>query len=1075
MRHWIRALALLGGLFCLSLHAAPLAGQFSDELSAGDYDCQLTLEPAATLGNRPAVRISLETGEKKAATLVTVTRATIELAAIADGKRRVIASLSSGVAPGAKYHLTVLRRGARLGLMRDTLLLGHADVPRAGGTLAAAAADPGWKVSEARIQRIEPVVFSDDFMRNPGEANSPWTTVSGRWRLKSAWDTILHGNERAANIIGKSHDAATSQAQNPFAWVGAGEAGKPALCTTGNPFWEEYTFTAAVNPARGGACGLLCNLTPAGTALLARWTPANDRGPGGNALTLCAYDLNTGKSVELAASPGGYVPGQWYRLTVATALEGVRVLVDGQERLAKKTTNPWRGAIGLYAEGAQGATFDDVSVYGRAMNLDLLVEARQLQITQRFTEDKNGMKEWALNQQDWVTDYAVTNFHWYRQDIFGSHSWMSLACTPPANADGELWMTLNGDGRTPSSGYRAVVKATAAPAKTSYTLYREGKALASKTAAALEPNTDYSFRFWHVGERLWLEVDGETVLEATDATPPPGLRAAYRNDGAAFAAANSVLVEGYNTLDYPFTEAPVDWLAQGSWEPSIRWSCTPDWSFLAGWSRGNAVLWHKQRFAGDQSIEAYVGTKMDYPRETDTYFNRQGYFAVTLCGDGQEPRTGYAGVYGYPDENGAPLGRAVILRNGVVVAQTAVTRRSWAANHRSWFYLQLNKRGGAIDFTARIAGENYQLSYTDPTPIAAGIPALWTCNNAMTVARARLDFAQPPTPRADPQVVIADPWYPEWANAGAPLALDLADSWSTAGKPIAWAVTPAEVPAGDEQAARMDGNLLRFDPKAFGRHWYRVAATDGPARSQDYHLSLPVFTPALRRDDTHALVLYRFDEGQGTVVHDRSPKAPALDLTVTPDPASVAWQPGQGISLRGGAKAFASSAPADKLLALRQAKACTLEVWESADTLFSQFARSNCFFSWEPDQPGVETPLPYLSFVAGQDYLQLAPGGAAYTNLMPGFVTSLHHVVLVWDGAMTTGYLDGVRLGESAIAWNPNAWAAGAKLYVGGQQNSGPQSNARLMTGQLYLLAIHDRAFTPEEIQRHYKAGPSAR
>lgn len=173
--------------------------------------------------------------------------------------------------------------------------------------------------------------------------------------------------------------------------------------------------------------------------------------------------------------------------------------------------------------------------------------------------------------------------------------------------------------------------------------------------------------------------------------------------------------------------------------------------------------------------------------------------------------------------------------------------------------------------------------------------------------------------------------------------------------------------------------------------------------------------------------------------------------------------------MRGGVKAFSSSISADKLLALGNTKAAMLECWASADTLFSNFGRTSCFFSWEPLQPGVNLPQPYLGFCSVQDYLQLATGGAPFANLTPGSMTSLHHVAVTWDGTTTTSYIDGVKIAESALPWHPEQWTTGAKLYVGNQQH-----NPRPLIGQLYLLAIHDRCFNADEVLRHAKAGLAA-
>ncbi len=83
--------------------------------------------------------------------------------------------------------------------------------------------------------------------------------------------------DRFANLI---------YSQNPFAWAGRSAAGAGALCTVGKAFWEDYTFTTAVQPGADGAAGVMVNMPDAAQGYLVRWSPANDRGAQGDRLTL---------------------------------------------------------------------------------------------------------------------------------------------------------------------------------------------------------------------------------------------------------------------------------------------------------------------------------------------------------------------------------------------------------------------------------------------------------------------------------------------------------------------------------------------------------------------------------------------------------------------------------------------------------------------------------------------------------------------------------------------------------------------------------------------------------------------
>ncbi len=142
----------------------------------------------------------------------------------------------------------------------------------------------------------------------------------------------------------------------------------------------------------------------------------------------------------------------------------------------------------------------------------------------------------------------------------------------------------------------------------------------------------------------------------------------------------------------------------------------------------------------------------------------------------------------------------MLLRNGVEVASTPESAMTFLEGaHHEWFGLELRKRGNVIEF--RVGGM-LLLSYTDPMPLAGGVPAIWTSDNGLMIARARIFFTTPPQLRNDPTVVLDTPWYPEWVDVRQPLVLDFADSWSTTGKPVRLTAVTREAPA--ERARPVD-------------------------------------------------------------------------------------------------------------------------------------------------------------------------------------------------------------------------------------------------------------------------------
>ncbi len=1043
----MRICLLMGLMLCAGMTlavAAPLAGQFSDELRSDRYDCVLVLHPEAQLSAHSAVTLTLEAGEGGDALRLRLTRQDLALQATVNGQVTRLAPVASGVQPGMDYQLTVLRRGAWLGLLHAQRLLFRGQVPRAKGALGGCVAGPGWTVAEPRVRHPEPVAFADNFMRTADEPGS-WSVRRGTWRLQSAWDTDPKGNyHRFENAM---------YGQNPFAWAGrSSTAGTSALCTAGKAFWEDYTFTTAVQPGTGGAAGVMVNMPDAAHGYLVRMSPANDHSAGGDRLSLFRVDGET--RTLITEDRGGYVPGQWIKLTVISTLSGLQVLVDGRRRLSTRAVSPWRGGVGLYTEGPNGAVFNNVTVYGSTLHADLLREQQQEHIQQRFLDDTNGMEDWAV-RKDWDIFPGQPDQLLYRNELYGDQ-WMTLTVRPFTSKTGELMLGLNSDGKDPASGYRVVL--AQADGKLTMTLYCGATVLREKTGTPLDTSAEYTFRFRHTGKTLRLERDGEAVLEAAETQPLTTGAASYCALGS-FALAHDVAVFGDNMLNYSFAESPVDWREQGTWMQTTRWSCSPQWSFLTGWSRGDAMLSYKKRLVGDQAFEAFVGTKMEYPRQPDVYDNRFRDFAISICSDGHNPRSGYAGIYGAPDTTGAVLNqRTVLLRNGVEVAEVPLRVPDKGAGFRMWFDLELRKKGAVIEFW--VGGERV-LSYTDPHPLDGGVPAIWTTNNAITVAFAQLRYAHPAVLRNETQVILANPWIPEWMNVNVPLKLDFAGTWATNGEPVVFQVKEHLAPAGDAGAVTVQGQEIICTPKKPGDRWYEISASDGAVPSPSFHLFGPTFTPALRRNDAHAVVLYRFNEGKGSIVHDQSKIGPPADLLIRKNQGTDKaphWLPEQGLTIRS-TSLLRSTGSVPKLMALAKVKAGTLEFWVSPDTCYPATG-SGCLLAWKVGGKSnfdVVHQYDALSFKNQQ-------------SLTCAFGIGLHHYVVTWDGATTCCYGDGKLTSTDKVDWGSDHWLRDGALLLGNDEQLGCN-----FLGTYYLVAIHDRCLPAAEVLHNYLAGPSAR
>ena len=393
------------------------------------YNCTLAVEALSDAEDGAALA-ELEWDGHGNSTRLTLARDGVTVAMVRGGQ----VSRTWRVLDGALRPFTVMRRGDWLGVARGDAIIFRGNIPRAPGKQGGITTPRGWRVRQRDVRKREPVIFADNFMRTAEESGG-WAIASGKWALQSAWDADPRGNRQRFSY--------SSYSTNPFAWCGANPEGQ-ALCTAGRRDWDGYTLNVAMRPAAGGAAGVAVNIDDETHGLLVRWTPASPRGE------IALYRLDGRTRTLLARDPGGYLPGQWYRLTVISDFTDIRVLVDGRERLMAQHITPWYGRIGLYTEGRARTIFDDLTVYGRGVNTDLIAESRLSRISTRIRED--------IEMQQWINDWQVIRndamMREYNYPV-SDHCRLALGVSPRSGRPGELCLTLNAGTDADTSGYRA--------------------------------------------------------------------------------------------------------------------------------------------------------------------------------------------------------------------------------------------------------------------------------------------------------------------------------------------------------------------------------------------------------------------------------------------------------------------------------------------------------------------------------------------------------------------------------------------------------------------------------------------
>ena len=585
----------------------------------------------------------------------------------------------------------------------------------------------GMAFADLRCQPIEPVYFTDDFMRTNAERGA-WEAISG------LWSTAAEQNP--------------GMGANPFAY--SARATGPGYATSGYPFWEEYRFEASVRPGSGeGALGLCLYYQDQQNHYLlrARCRPKREPLPDGLQLVV----VKGGKERVLAQGAGCLVHGQWYRVSLQVRGRTLTAAVDGAPLLRAEDSTFSSGMVALHVRDVS-ARFDDVCVQPS------VAVARPEVVLDGGTPRYAGaidVDSWAAPSTQWEPDAEMPGL-FRRHGRFYNDVKLAFRIrpfeTPAANGNSTLplptqnWTTapdaprgltliLDGDGPPRESGYALVLRpgTPSGDGRAAYQveLFRQGKVVARADAAASHTP---EVALQRQGRRIVGLLDGRAVVEVADADPPVGaMRLGFLAEGF-LPRLSGLRVQAVHVLDDTFDEAPVDWwVGSGSWELSNRWSCTPDWSWFGGISSDVAAIWYKRQFASDVAVDFYVGPRMvdrgqDRPKELCHDFN------AVLCGDGADVMTGYTFVAGA----GEDAITAKLLRRGQVVA-TNEAFRTYTVAHNRWFRMRAERRGAEVSLWME---DTRVLSWTDSDPLPDGYAGIWTRDNGIMIPRVTLYYRE---------------------------------------------------------------------------------------------------------------------------------------------------------------------------------------------------------------------------------------------------------------------------------------------------------------------------------------------
>jgi hypothetical protein len=227
------------------------------------------------------------------------------------------------------------------------------------------------------------------------------------------------------------------------------------------------------------------------------------------------------------------------------------------------------------------------------------------------------------------------------------------------------------------------------------------------------------------------------------------------------------------------------------------------------------------------------------------------------------------------------------------------------------------------------------------------------------------------------------------------------------------------------------------------------------------------------------LVLYHFDEGAGTTVHDTSMLEPALDLEL--QGSGFSWT-ATGLHSDATGIALAGGSPTKIRTACQATNELTIEAWITPDyagqPISTQPAR---IVTWSLGSSSRNFSLNQGIWTGGADIPEAfsvrlrtsdsTDNGGPYMNVEVTVPTELQHVVYTRraDGVETL-HRDAVAVGTQAVKTGDfSTWTAETdhRFALAGEVSL----SSRGWAGELHLVALYGRALTEPEIAQNYEAG----
>lgn len=252
------------------------------------------------------------------------------------------------------------------------------------------------------------------------------------------------------------------------------------------------------------------------------------------------------------------------------------------------------------------------------------------------------------------------------------------------------------------------------------------------------------------------------------------------------------------------------------------------------------------------------------------------------------------------------------------------------------------------------------------------------------------------------------------------------------------------------------------------------AGPDLPTADMQPDIEAPDFGPAdlawnrgAARVEENLLLFYTFAEGEGVQAADLSARGdqPALLL----DPTITWLEDRNGISIPAEARARNSQVGAEIFDHVTLSEEMTVEIWMRPGNLtqggparIATYSQDGGIRNFTLGQVQQQIDFRFRMLEIG-----ISSNGIPSVTSPDVLTGSEAHVVVTYDGITVRIYFDGVEVASGERYGGLSNWTRNHTFVLGNEN-----ADERPWEGEIYLLAIYDRALTPDEVTQNLNAGP---